>query len=125
MDLWSELEIAALLAKHVADDAGALPAAAALELATLNGARALGLDQVIGSLVPGKAADVICVELEEPALAPMLDPISQLAYAASRNHVSDVWVAGEHLVAQRELVRMDVPAILGTAKEWGRKLARG
>jgi 5-methylthioadenosine/S-adenosylhomocysteine deaminase len=125
MDLWSELELAALLAKHVAQDAAALPAAAALELATINGARALGLDEVIGSLVPGKAADVICVELAEPALAPVLDPVSQLVYAASRDQVSDVWVAGEHLVVQRELVRMNVTSILETAREWGRKLGCG
>jgi 5-methylthioadenosine/S-adenosylhomocysteine deaminase len=125
MDLWSELELAALLAKHVAGDASALPAPAALEMATLNGARALNLDHLIGSLVPGKAADVICVELSEPALAPVLDPVSQLVYAASSSHVSDVWVAGQHLVTQGALARMDVGSILEAATEWGRRLAAG
>ncbi|HEU4619379.1 MAG TPA: TRZ/ATZ family hydrolase [Gammaproteobacteria bacterium] len=122
MDLWSEMETAALLAKLVAGDASAVPAAAALEMATINGARALNLDALIGSLVPGKAADVICVDLSEAALAPVLDPVSQLVYAASRSHVSDVWVAGEHLVSQAELVRMDVPAVVEAAAEWGRRL---
>lgn len=123
LDLWSELELAALLGKHAADDATAVPAAAALEMATIAGARALNLEQEIGSLVPGKAADLVCVELSELVLQPVLDPLSQLVYAASRNDVSDVWVAGQHLLAQGELVRMDSPRISTAAAEWGRRLS--
>ncbi len=122
LDLWSELELAALLGKQVAGDASAVTAAAALEMATLGGARALGLDGEIGSLVPGKAADLVCVSLAKLALQPVLDPLSQLVYAASRDAVSDVWVAGEHLVAQGELTRMDTGAIAAAAADWGARL---
>jgi 5-methylthioadenosine/S-adenosylhomocysteine deaminase len=124
LDLWSEIGTAALLAKHVAADASALPASAAIELATINGARALNLAGEIGSLVAGKAADLVCVDLSRPALRPVLDPLSQLVYAAERSDVSDVWVAGEHLLAGGELVRLDVDAIAATADEWAARLAR-
>ncbi|HEX5047782.1 MAG TPA: TRZ/ATZ family hydrolase [Gammaproteobacteria bacterium] len=122
LDLFAEMQAAALLGKHVARDAAAVPAAAALAMATINGARALNLAEEIGSLVPGKAADMICVDLADLALQPVLDPLSQLVYAASRNDVTDVWVAGEHLVSDRALVRLDVPAIKAGAQRWGRLL---
>lgn len=122
LDLWAELQTAALLGKHAAGDATAVPAAAAIAMATINGARALNLADEIGSLVAGKAADVICVNLSGIALQPVLDPLSQLVYSASRHDVSDVWVAGEHLVAGRELVRLDTAAISDAAERWGRRL---
>jgi 5-methylthioadenosine/S-adenosylhomocysteine deaminase len=122
LDLWSELQTAALLAKHVAGDATALPAAAALEMATINGARALNLADEIGSLVAGKAADMICVDLSGIEHQPLLDPLSQLVYSASRHDVTDVWVAGEHLVANRSPTRLDVAAIAAAAERWGRRL---
>jgi 5-methylthioadenosine/S-adenosylhomocysteine deaminase len=122
LDLWAELQAAALLAKHVAGDATALPAAAALEMATIGGASALGLDEEIGSLVAGKAADVICVDLAGLEHRPVLDPLSQLVYAASRHDVSDVWVAGKQLVADRELVGLDGAAIGAAAEHWGCRL---
>jgi 5-methylthioadenosine/S-adenosylhomocysteine deaminase len=122
LDLWAELETAALLAKHVAADATALPAAAAIEMATIAGARALNLASEIGSLVAGKSADVICVELADLALLPVLDPLSQLVYAAGRHDVTDVWIAGEHLVAGRELMRLDKVAIAAAAERWGQRL---
>jgi 5-methylthioadenosine/S-adenosylhomocysteine deaminase len=127
LDMWSEMQTAALLAKHVAGDARAVPAAAALAMATINGARALNLADETGSLVAGKAADLICVELDGPRHRPVLDPLSQLVYAASRHDVTDVWVAGEHLVANRELTRLDSAAIVAAAERWGRRLleARG
>ena len=124
LDLFAEMQAAALLGKHVARDAAAVPAAAALAMATINGARALNLAGETGSLVPGKAADMICVDLADLALQPVLDPLSQLVYAASRNDVTDVWVAGEHLVSDRALVRLDVHAIKAAAQRWGR-LVRG
>lgn len=123
LDLWSELDAAALLGKWVAGDASAVPAPAALRMATINGARALGLESEIGSLEPGKAADVICVAMSDPALQPTLDPVSQLVYAASREHVSDVWVAGEHLIAEGVHTRLDIAEICARAVEWGRRLA--
>lgn len=122
LDIWSEMQTAALLAKQAAASAAALPAAAALRMATLNGARALGLASEIGSLVAGKAADVICIELSGPEHSPLLDCVSQLVYAASRHDVTDVWVAGEHLVAERTTLRLDVPEICAAAERWGRRL---
>ena len=125
LDLWAEMQTAALLAKHVAADATAVPAAAALAMATINGARALGLDGEIGSLVAGKAADVICVDLGRLEMQPMLDPLTRLVYAASSRDVSDVWVAGEHVVTDSELLRLDGEAIAAAAAAWGRRLGAG
>jgi 5-methylthioadenosine/S-adenosylhomocysteine deaminase len=122
LDLWSEMQTAALLAKHAAGNAAALPAATALRMATLNGARALGLADEIGSLAAGKAADLICVDLSGVEHRPLLDPVSQLVYAASRHDVTDVWVAGEQLVAERAAVRLDVAEICAAADRWGQKL---
>jgi 5-methylthioadenosine/S-adenosylhomocysteine deaminase len=98
LDLFEEMRLAALLAKAVAQNAEALPAHAALRAATLGGAIALGLDARIGSISPGKAADLTAVRLAGPELIPCYDPISQLVYAAGRQNVSDVWVAGRHLL---------------------------
>jgi 5-methylthioadenosine/S-adenosylhomocysteine deaminase len=123
LDLWSELQTAALLGKLIAGEATAVPARVALAMATINGARALNLDHEIGSLLPGKAADLICVELDGLAQRPVLDPLSQLVYSASRHDVTDVWVAGEHLVAGGELGRLDVDAIAAAADAWGRRLS--
>ncbi|HEX6998707.1 MAG TPA: TRZ/ATZ family hydrolase [Gammaproteobacteria bacterium] len=123
LDVWSEIELAALFAKHVAGDATAVPAPAALAMATLGGARAMGLDEQIGSIVPGKAADLICVDLSPLPLRPVLDPLSHLVYSASRDQVTDVWVAGEHLVSDGELVRMDARAVAERADHWGARLS--
>jgi 5-methylthioadenosine/S-adenosylhomocysteine deaminase len=95
LDLLSEMRLAALLAKAVAGDAGALPAHAALRAATLGGARALGLGERIGSIVPGKRADLVAVALRGPELFPCYDPVSLLAYSAGREHVTHVWIDGE------------------------------
>ena len=121
LDLWSEMQTAALLGKHAAGDAAALPAAAALRMATLNGARALGLAGEIGSLVAGKAADVVCVNLSSLEHQPLLDPVSDLVYAGSRHDVTDVWVAGEHLLAEGIAMRLDVAEIDAAAERWGRQ----
>lgn len=122
LDLWAEMQTAALLAKQVAGDAAAVPAATVLRMATINGARALGLAHEIGSLVAGKAADFICVDLDGLEHQPLLDPLSELVYAASRHDVTDVWVAGEHLVAERALLRLDVAEIRSAAERWRHRL---
>jgi 5-methylthioadenosine/S-adenosylhomocysteine deaminase len=91
-------------------------------MATINGARALGLSDSVGSLVAGKAADVICVELTDVAVQPVLDPLSQLVYCAGREHVTDTWVAGEHLLAEGRHTRLDLPAIIERAAEWAQQI---
>ncbi|HET7176415.1 MAG TPA: TRZ/ATZ family hydrolase [Gammaproteobacteria bacterium] len=125
LDMLGELHTAALLAKGVAGDAAALPAAAALGMATLNGARALGLEKDIGSLTPGKWADLVAVDLAAPETQPVYDVISTLVYAADRRQVSDVWVAGKRLLQDRELTQMDGEAILQRAADWRERIAAG
>jgi 5-methylthioadenosine/S-adenosylhomocysteine deaminase len=98
LDLLMEMRTAALLAKAVARNAQAFPAHAALRAATLGGARALGLGARIGSIEPGKRADLAAVALRGPELAPCYDPVSHLVYAAGREHVTHVWVDGKLLV---------------------------
>jgi 5-methylthioadenosine/S-adenosylhomocysteine deaminase len=100
LDMFEEMRLAALLAKAVACDAQAMPAHAALRAATLGGAAALGMDARIGSITPGKEADLAAVRLSGPELSPCYDPVSHLVYAAGRHHVSDVWVAGRRLLQE-------------------------
>ncbi|HHW78133.1 MAG TPA: amidohydrolase family protein, partial [Xanthomonadaceae bacterium] len=123
LDLLGELRTAALLGKGVAGDAAALPAARMLRMATLNGARALGLAGETGSLEPGKAADVVAVNLGLPETEPVYQPVSQLVYTASRHQVSDVWVAGRRLLADRRLTTLDPDEAVRRARDWRRKIA--
>jgi len=104
LDMMSELRLAALLAKGASLDPGALPAPVALEAATLGGARALGLDKRIGSIETGKEADLAAFDLSSEETQPTFDPVSQLVYAAGREHVTDVWVAGQPVVRTRQVV---------------------
>ena len=122
LDMFSEMHSAALLAKAVAGDASALPAEAVLRMATLNGARALGLEQEIGSLEVGKSADLIAVDLGALETQPIYHPVSQLVYAAGREQVTDVWVAGRQLLKERELTTIDTHAVLERAAEWQQRL---
>ena len=103
LDLLQEMRTAALLAKAVARDAQAMPAHQALHAATLGGARALGLGERIGSIVAGKEADLTAIALRAPELSPCYDVASHLAYAAGREHVSHVWVAGRLALREGEL----------------------
>jgi len=122
LDLLGEMRTAALLAKGVANDARALPAAAALHMATLAGAKALGLDGEIGSLVKGKSADFIALDLSDVSAQPLYSAISQLVYASARHNVTDVFVAGRALLRERRLLSLDEPAALAKAQEWRQKI---
>ncbi|MGE5626180.1 MAG: TRZ/ATZ family hydrolase [Bacillota bacterium] len=123
LDLFGEMRSAAILAKGTSGDPTALPAAAALSMATLNGAKALGQDKDIGSLVPGKWADLTAVDLGTPETQPVYDVVSTLVYSAGRQHVSDVWVAGKRLLQDRVLIQMDLPALLARAETWRARIA--
>jgi 5-methylthioadenosine/S-adenosylhomocysteine deaminase len=123
LDMFGEMRSAALLGKGVADDAAALSAEDALSMATINGARAVGLGDQIGSLEPGKMADMICVDMNEPATQPVHHPISQLVYSASRDQVADVWVGGKHVLEDRRLSLADQVDIMERAAAWQRRLA--
>jgi len=107
LDILQETRTAALLAKAVAGDPQAMPAHAALRCATLAGARALGLEGVIGSIEPGKSADLCAISLDAIETRPCFDPVSHVVYAAGREHVTHVWVAGEAVLADRALARVD------------------
>jgi len=122
LDMLEELHLAAVLAKGVANDATAVPAAQALRMATLNGARALGLDAETGSLVAGKRADIAAIDLSGIDTLPLYDPLSQIVYAANRNDVTDVWVNGRRLLASRRLLTLDPAALAASAKAWRDKI---
>ena len=118
LNMFSETRTAALLAKAVAVDAAALPAHDALRMATLNGAKALGMEQLTGSLEPGKAADVVAVALDGIETQPLYHPLSQLVYATGRDKVTDVWVAGRHLLNGRQLTTIDERLVLERTRQW-------
>ena len=122
LNLWAEMSTAALFGKFIAGDPATLPAKTVLECATLNGARALGLDHEIGSLEPGKSADLISVDLSKAGTQPVLDPLSQLVYATNRDNVTDTWVAGEHLLKDHEFTRIDTEPLLLEANKWAKKV---
>jgi 5-methylthioadenosine/S-adenosylhomocysteine deaminase len=123
LDLLSEAQTAALLAKGVAGDAQVVDAFAAVEMLTINGARALGLDDRIGSIEPGKQADLCALDLGAPETQPLHHVISQVVYAASSRQVSDVWVAGRRVLDTGRLTTIDLEDILQRADEWRLKLA--
>lgn len=122
LDMFGEMRTAALIAKAVANDASALPAFTALQMATINGAKALGIADKTGSLRPGKAADITAIKLDELETLPLFDPVSHIVYAASRQQVSDVWVAGQHVLKQRQLSTFDLPALTAKIAQWQQRL---
>ncbi|NLC09495.1 MAG: TRZ/ATZ family hydrolase [Gammaproteobacteria bacterium] len=124
LNLLEETRTAALLAKAVANDASALNAHQALRMATLNGARALGMEELVGSLEVGKLADLVSVNLSALATQPVYDPVSQLIYAASSEQVEHVWVGGKQLLANRQLLRMNTQEIKHKAMFWQEKISK-
>ncbi|MGW8367551.1 MAG: TRZ/ATZ family hydrolase [Gammaproteobacteria bacterium] len=118
-----EMRTASLLAKAVAGRADALSAHETLRMATLSGARAIGLEEQIGSLEPGKWADIVSIDLGMLNTQPVYDPVSQLVYAAQRDAVRDVWVAGRHLVAGGRLTQTDTDELYEVASRWRERLA--
>lgn len=123
LDMFGEMRTAALLAKAVAGDAAAFDAAFALRAATLNGAKAIGLEARIGSIEVGKQADFAAVRLSDLETQPLFHVISQLVYATGRHQVSDVWIAGKRKLAARDLVGMDTAAILERTRAWRERIA--
>ena len=125
LDMLGEMRLAALLAKGVSGDPAALPAAQALEMATLSGARALGLDQEIGSLELGKQADIVAINLAHPGSLPCYDPLSDLVYSVGREQVSHVWVGGQLRVENGVCLSLDGSEILRAAGKWKGLISRG
>lgn len=123
LDLLGETRTAALLAKAVAGSATALDAHRALRMATLNGARALGIDEHTGSLEIGKFADLVALDLSGLAQQPVYDPVSQLIYSSSRDTVRHVWVGGKQLLESGRLTRMDEQQVIVNARQWGERIS--
>ena len=123
LDMFGEMRTAALLAKAVAGDATAFSATSALRAATLGGAKAIGLDDRIGSIEPGKQADLALVDLSPLETQPLFNVPSQLVYATGRHQVTDVWIAGRRKQAARELVDIDTAALVASAGQWRERIA--
>ena len=122
LDMFQELRTAAMLAKLTTGDPTALDAFSALEMATIGGAKFLGLSDLIGSLEPGKAADMIAVDLSDIRHQPVYHPISQLAYTATGQDVTHTWVAGCLLYAERQHHSSDVAALTAEVAQWQTKI---
>jgi 5-methylthioadenosine/S-adenosylhomocysteine deaminase len=118
LDMLGELRSAALVGKLAAQDACAVPADLALRMATINGARALGLDQHIGTLESGKCADLIAVDLRDISSTPVYDVSSALVYATGKHQVAHVWIDGQHIVADRQLLTLDINILTQNANAW-------
>ena len=123
LDLFGELKTAALLAKAVANDASVLDAHAALRMATINGAKALGWDDQIGSLEAGKSADMIAVEISSLSQKPLYNPASQLVYSNAGSQVTHSWVAGKALLRERSLVTLDEENLIRRADAWRNQIS--
>jgi 5-methylthioadenosine/S-adenosylhomocysteine deaminase len=122
LDMFGEMHTAALLAKSVAQDPTALNAAEILRMATLEGARAIGLDRDIGSIEAGKSADIIAVDLSSINTQPIYNPISHLVYAVNSRQVTDVWIAGKRLLKSGKFTMLDEKAIKIKIKKWSKKI---
>jgi 5-methylthioadenosine/S-adenosylhomocysteine deaminase len=122
LDMIQEARSASLLSKATTGDATSLDAQTCLEMMTINGARFLGLEAEIGSLEPGKLADITAVDLSHPTFQPIYNPISQLIYTASARDVSHVWIGGKRVLDNRLLPETDTQSILAATRQWRQKI---
>lgn len=118
LDLFGEMHTAALLGKAVANNAAALSAQQVLAMATINGAKAMGIDDVTGSLEVGKDADMIAIKLDPLEQAPLYDPLSQLVYTHNGHRITHSWVQGKALMQNRELLTLNENEIIANTKQW-------
>jgi len=122
LDMFQEIKLAAILAKGLAKDSKSVPAQTAIRMGTINGAKALGIDDKVGSLEVGKQADLIAVDMSGINSAPLFDVVSNLVYATNRTQVSDVWVDGKRLLKSNKLTTLDEGAIRRDATAWREKI---
>ena len=123
LNMLQEMQLTALLAKLSSNDAASVSAHTALKMATLNGAKALGLDAVTGSLEPGKCADICAIDLGDLRHQPVYNPVSQVVYTDTGPSVNHVWVNGRHLVDSRQLKTMSTHTIVKQARNWRDKIS--
>lgn len=125
LDLFAEMKMAALTAKNVAGDATVLPAATAIRMATINGARAFGIHHVTGSLEVGKSADLICIHINTHAAnTPVYDVHSAVVYASSRHDVNDVMVAGNFILKEKKYCTLDLSHVLRKTEYWANSIVK-
>lgn len=124
LSLLAEMRQTALLAKVFSGNPEAVPAARALSMATIHGARALGMEDAIGSIEAGKQADLAAIRLDRIETQPVYDVISQIVYAVPDSQVTDVWVAGRKLVDARELTTLDEAEVLDSCREWQQRISQ-
>jgi len=123
LNMLGEMQTASLLAKGVSLDATALTAIQTVKMATINGAKALGIDNITGSLEPGKFADIIAVDFSSLEMQPVYNPVTNLVYSGNREQISDVWVAGRHILKDRELTTLNEKDLIRKTQEWNVKIA--
>ena len=123
-DLFGEMRTASLAAKGFSSDPEAVKASEVLEMATLGGARALDADRNVGSIVPGKLADIVAVNLEKPNTQPIYNPISQIVYSCRPDQVTSVWVNGKQTVKEGKLCSVDWENSIVEAQIWKEKIAK-
>ncbi len=111
MDMWLSMRLAATIHKAASDNPAVISSRETLHMATLNGARALGAEDILGSIEAGKRADFILVDISGPHAMPMFDPINHLVFSASKNDVRDVFVSGRQVVENRQLLTIDMAGI--------------
>jgi 5-methylthioadenosine/S-adenosylhomocysteine deaminase len=124
LDLFSEMSFAARIHKVFRNDPLACPAEQALGIATLGGASALGLEREIGSIEPGKKADMIAIDLNQPHLTPIYDPVSHIVYAARGSDVRFVWVDGRQVVKDGQALTVDEAELVLEASRMGDEIRR-
>jgi 5-methylthioadenosine/S-adenosylhomocysteine deaminase len=122
LDMFEAMRQAAFLHKLVTRDPRAIPAATALRMATLDGASALGMDSTIGSLEPGKRADLIIVSMASARQTPMYDPLSHLVYVTRGDDVRTTIVNGKVLMRDRKMLTLNETAVLAEARSWSEKV---
>lgn len=122
LDIFQEMRLAALLAKGASGDPTVLPAHQAFRAATLNGAKALGMDSAIGSITPGKLADLCAIDFSALPMQPCFDPLSHLVYAGDRSLVSHVWIGGRCCVENKELLTLPENELKNSARLWQNRL---
>src|SRR5947209_4298832 len=122
LDMFEEMDLAAKLQKVITGDPQSLPATAAFEMATMGGARALGLEREIGSLESGKRADMIVVRLDQPHATPLYEPVSQFVYALKASDVGDVMVNGRVVVRDRQVLTLDMKQVMAKTAEFQAKV---
>jgi 5-methylthioadenosine/S-adenosylhomocysteine deaminase len=123
LDLFEEMRSASFLSKLVTGNPEALDAASVLRMATIGGAEALGLEDRIGSLEPGKLADMIVIDLNRPHLMPMYDPVSHLVYSTKGSDVRDVLVNGKFVVRNGSIVTVDTTELYARIRDLSNKIA--